>query len=247
MIVRAAGCLPPAEKWIFICRDELIARTSISEILERRFPHTTVLTCKSLTDGQVCTCLLAEKLLRPSDILTIGACDNAMLYNHASQEDLIADPAVDAIVWTFRHNPAVLQDPQMYGWVEVDSQNRAIRVSCKRPISSTPQEDHAIIGAFSFSRAADFLLYANQLVSTNRRTNGEFYLDDTINIAIEAGLRIRVMEVDQYICWGTPRDVETYNYWQAVFLGLHPNGKTKAGRAPLPCAGADMRREGLTE
>ena len=51
----------------------------------------------------------------------------------------------------------------------------------------------------------------------NIRSNGEFYVDDIINQNIKSGLKVKVFEVHNYICWGTPDDYETYLYWQQYF------------------------------
>ena len=34
---------------------------------------------------------------------------------------------------------------------------------------------------------------------------------------IEKGLKVKAFEVENYICWGTPDDYETYNYWKTFF------------------------------
>ena len=47
--------------------------------------------------------------------------------------------------------------------------------------------------------------------------NGEYYVDTCINDAIELGLRCLIFNVDKYICWGTPDDLSTFNYWQSSF------------------------------
>ena len=55
----------------------------------------------------------------------------------------------DAFIWTFRNNSAVLKNPKAYGWVDVDSNEKSIRLSCKKTISYYPLNDHAVIGADS--------------------------------------------------------------------------------------------------
>ena len=49
-------------------------------------------------------------------------------------------------------------------------------------------------------------------------------LDDLLNEAIELGYIIRNFEVDRFICWGTPNDLKTYEYWQRFFskVDWHP-------------------------
>ena len=31
------------------------------------------------------------------------------------------------------------------------------------------------------------------------------------------GLNCHYFQVDQYICWGTPNDLKTFEYWQSCF------------------------------
>ena len=48
----------------------------------------------------------------------------------------------------------------------------------------------------------------SNLYKKNIRTNGEFYIDNLLNEAIQSGYIVRNFEVDQYICWGTPNDLK---------------------------------------
>jgi hypothetical protein len=34
---------------------------------------------------------------------------------------------------------------------------------------------------------------------------------------IELGFNVKVFEIENYICWGTPNDYETFVYWQSFF------------------------------
>lgn len=217
MIVKAAHSLPSPDEWIFICRDHHIKEAGIDAVLQEHFHNAKVISIKKLTEGQACTCLLAKSLLRPDDILTIGACDNAMTYDDQLLKTMMESNSVDALIWTFRKNPVVLQNPQMYGWVVVDSDNYVEKVRCKIPVSNSPMNDHTVIGTFTFKRAEDFIDCTNTMIAADRRINNEFYIDEAMNVLVEKGLRVKVFEVDRYICWGTPRDVETYHYWQSYF------------------------------
>ena len=38
-----------------------------------------------------------------------------------------------------------------------------------------------------------------------------------LNQNIKKGLKVKVFDVEHYICWGTPNDYETYNYWKTFF------------------------------
>jgi hypothetical protein len=62
------------------------------------------------------------------------------------------------------------------------------------------------------------------LVLKNIRVNNEFYVDSLINEIIEMGLNAKVFEAEHYLCWGTPNDLKTYEYWQSFFhkCSWHP-------------------------
>lgn len=217
MVVAAADCLPKGSQYIFVCRDEHVSEAKIDQVLSKHYANVRVITVSELTEGQACTCLLAREYLDNDFPLSIGACDNAMTYKSDAFEKMFNNSDVDAVIWTFRNNPAVLQNPKMYGWVKTDSNDFATEVSVKVPISETPMTDHAIIGAFTFKRAKDFLACTDKMIEQDRRINHEFYVDMVMNLAIESGLKVKVFEVDRYICWGTPRDLETYEYWRGYF------------------------------
>ncbi len=217
MIVRAAGCLPSPDQWIFVCRKEHIVEAEIDRELKKHFRSAEIISVDHLTEGQACTCLLAKGILDPNATVTIGACDNGMIYNKAQFESEISLPEVDALIWTFRRNHAVLQDPRMYGWVDADERGHVRRISVKIPLSHQPMHDHAVIGAFTFKRAREFIDLAEFMIRSNRRIKNEYYVDEVMNIAVEQGLCVKVFEVQHYICWGTPHDLETYINWDGWF------------------------------
>jgi NDP-sugar pyrophosphorylase family protein len=216
MVVRAARSLPDADHWVFVCRASHVLEDGIGTELQRQFPGAAVITVDRHTEGQAATCLLATPELRHDDRLTIGACDNGMTYDRAALDALWAGGA-EAIVWTFRRNPAVLQNPAMYGWVDADAAGGVRRISCKVPLSDKPMDDHAIIGTFSFRRAAEFLRATERTIALDRRVNGEYYVDIVLDQAVADGLDVRVFEVDHYAGWGTPQDLDTYLYWRQYF------------------------------
>ena len=217
MIVQAARVLPPAEKHVFICRSEHLENYLLSEVLRTHFPQPAILSVDYLTEGQACTCLLGKNDVDPESTLTIGACDNSMVYDRQKIAAMMEDRTVDAIIWTFRNNPTVKTNPRMYGWVQADKQGYAKNVSVKIPLSDTPINDHAVVGTFTFRKSSVFFDYAQKMIDANRKINNEFYVDECMNLLIEDGLHVRVFEIDNYICWGTPNDLRTFEYWQQFF------------------------------
>ncbi|WP_424766489.1 NTP transferase domain-containing protein [Paenibacillus sp. sgz302251] len=217
MIIQAANSLPSSKQHIFVCLEDHLQQYPLREQLLQEYPDAKIVSLKQLTEGQACTCelgLQGEDLEKP---LMIGACDNGMIYDHHKLNELFNDPNTDAIVWTFKNHISSQINPQMYGWVETDPNNHAKKVSVKVPISDDPKNDHAVVGSFYFKKSHYLIDALNSMRKKDIRVNGEFYVDSTVNELIEMGLKVKVLETSDYICWGTPNDYRTFVYWQSFF------------------------------
>jgi len=212
MVVEATSHLPKSEKQIYICRKEHLEDEKIDIEIKKHYPNSKFISIDYLTEGQASTCLLAKKEINNSEELIIGACDNGMIWN---QEKFLKEKTnADCLIWTFRNNVTVINKPEAYGWVEINKLNEAENVSVKVPISSNPINDHAVVGTFWFKKGKYFVVAAEKMIRKDRRVNNEFYVDECINELIEEGLKVKVFEIDKYLCWGTPNDLRTYEYWQ---------------------------------
>lgn len=215
MVVNAAKALPVSEKYVFVVRDFQIKEYAIDQHLKSFFPNSEIVVLDHLTEGQAVTCLMAKDLINISEPLVIGASDNGMIYDREKFEYISKE--ADAIVFTFRNNPAVLEKPQAYGWVKVDENLDVKQVSVKVPISESPMHDHAVVGTFWFKSGKIFVEAAEHMIAANTRVNNEFYVDECVNDLLSLGYKVKVFEIDHYVCWGTPNDYKTFNYWNEFF------------------------------
>ena len=221
MVVQATRDLPPAEELVFVLRADMQGNEEVAQELTRLYPRTLIKTIDHVTDGQACTALIGLDALADSlgDILpiplTIGACDNGVLYDRIALESMLADTNVDVIVWGVRAYPNALRHPNMYGWIKEEN-GLITGISVKKPLDS-PASDPIVLGTFTFQRIEDFRRAIARLIDRDGRINGEFYIDSCINEAIELGLKCYLFEVDSYLCWGTPNDLLTFEYWQSCF------------------------------
>lgn len=224
MVVAAVADLPvdptaPDADLIFVVRD-FHGRDGVTATIQAHYPRARFLTVDRLTEGQAATCLLARDLIDNDRPLMIAACDNGMDLADGAFARASAD--ADALIFTFRRNEAVCAKPQAYGWIRTEGEV-AVGVSIKTPISDTPMEDHAVVGTFWFRRGRDFVAAADAMIAADDRINGEFYVDQVFKYLIDAGSRVRVIEIDRYVCWGTPADYEAYEktirYWRDFLRG----------------------------
>jgi dTDP-glucose pyrophosphorylase len=210
MVVRAVQDLPEAQRVVFIVRQDHIDQHHIDQELRTHFPNCCIVPVEGITEGQACTTRLAADAMEADWPVIVAACDNTHLYDREKLQSRMDDPAVECLIWTYRGDPRVDTNPQQYGWVR-ESDERVTEVSCKQPISDTPRNDHAVSGCFSFRCAGRMMEYIDKMVDEDVRINGEFYLDVVPNIAIGLGRHVEVFEVEKYIGWGTPEDLEAFH------------------------------------
>lgn len=193
----------------------------VEDEIRKAFPEASFITAEGLTEGQACTCLLTKEKIDSGEPLLIAGCDCGMAMDEGRFWELAGE--CDVIVFTYRHNEAVLADPDAYGWVKADESGRITRLSIKKALSGRPLEDHAVVSAFWFKHGRDFVRAAEKMIAEDDRINGEFYVDEAVRHAMGLGLDARVFEVERYLGWGTPKDYEEYmmtvRYWREFVSG----------------------------
>ena len=192
----------------------------VEDAIRAWYPQASFITVDHLTEGQACTCMLAEPYLDPEQPLLIAGCDNGMDIDRDAFDALTKE--CDCIVFTYRHNEAVLANPNAYGWMIADADGNITGTSIKKAISDRPMEDPAVVATFWFRRAAVFIEATKKMIAENDRINGEFYVDQTVKHVLDLGYRAKIFDIGRYVGWGTPADYEgyqkTWNYFKA-FLG----------------------------
>ena len=220
MVIQASNDLPKSEKNVFVVRSDMPDYEKLITELEINYPDGVVKSIDKITEGQACTADIGVKALKENftenlEPLIIGTCDNGAIYDYDSYRSIINDPKTDIVVWGIRGYANAIRNPEMFGWI--DSKNKKINsISVKKALSDT-SNDPIVLGIFTFKSIDIFEKVTSSLFERDGRINGEFYMDSCIEDAIKMGLNCTLFEVDSYLCWGTPNDMLTFNYWQSCF------------------------------
>lgn len=208
MFEQAVRCLPKTDRTIYAC------------LRGQEAPHPIggeVLWIDEVLEGQACTTEKIVNVCDPDSSILVSACDNGALYDSDKFLDLVNDEENDIILWTYRNNYTSYLQPEAYSWVKCDNDGNVSRVDVKKFTGVDPVKEFAITGTMFFRSREIFFSSLKLLYENDVRTNGEFYVDSMINEAIKLGYKVKNFEVDNYICWGTPNDLKTYEYWQRFF------------------------------
>lgn len=182
---------------IFIIRKEHNQTFQLGDKLRDRFGALiTIVETDKITEGALCTCLLAEKYIDDENPLVIFTPDcyfEPRFYaDHVSKK-------YDGVVCVFN------SDSPAHSYVQVDSEGYVTKAAEKEVISN-----HAVGGLYYFRRGNLFVKYAKMQIEQNIRTKGEFYICPVYNLLIKDGLKIGIDKNSRHDILGTPEDLERY-------------------------------------
>jgi len=208
MVIRSVDCLPKPNKYVFVCRSEHFDEYGLKQILKSKYPNSEFITVNETTKGQACTAEIGilESSIRDNEPLLISCCDYGLSWDETKFEDIKKQS--DIVVWSTIHNKAFSKSPESYSWLKVDGDDLK-ETYVKKSVYENPYEEHAIVGTFYFGKSKYFLDSLKHIYNNNITTNGEFYIDNIFNTVGES-LAVKIFDVDEYHCWGTPKDLLDY-------------------------------------
>lgn len=211
---------------IFIIRKEHIDEFGIDSYLKKQFGNDTILVvADKLTDGAVCSCLLAEEYIN-NDLPLFIHCSDIFFEKKLNPSDI--DSNYDGCILTFKSN-----SPN-YSYSEIDENGIVKRTKEKSVISNL-----ASVGVYHFKTGKLFVDYSKKMIEKNIRTNNEFYICPLYNLLIEDGLKIYTKEVEKMHVFGTP---DEYHFFVENSLRTWPDKKTKVALCS-DHSGFDLKEE----
>ena len=191
--------------FIFLVQKEHYEKYNLKQLLNLIAPNCDIIQVDGLTEGAACTTLLAKSFIDNDEPLMIANSDQFVEWN--SNECLYAFTAdsVDGGIVTFKAT-----HPK-WSFAKLGTDGFISEVAEKNPIS-----DNATVGIYYWKKGSDYVKYAEQMITKNIRTNGEFYVAPTFNEAIGDDKKIRAKEISKMWGIGTPEDL---NYFLENYKG----------------------------
>jgi NDP-sugar pyrophosphorylase family protein len=172
----------------------------------------------SITDGQAITIKEGLKEITHGPII-INSCDQGILYDEIKFNNIY--DSSDIIVCGIKNYQPALRKVNSFSWIKCDGDN-VIEVASKR-CDGDPKESLAFVSCLLYKDKHILEDSINALIKRGAKTNGEYYIDESINDSISLGYKVKVLEIDAYLNWGTPEELELYQWWNRFFtkIGLY--------------------------
>jgi len=158
-----------------------------------------------LTSGPASTVQLSYKYLDPNMPFIVANSDQYISSGLEDYVKVVRDQEFDGVILTMEANG------NKWSYVTRNSDGFINEVREKVEIS-----DEATVGIYAWSRPVDFAQSLSEMISSDDRVNGEFYVAPTYNYLIKSNMKIKPFHIgkvsDSVFGLGTPEDLE-------IFLG----------------------------
>lgn len=191
--------------------------------------------------------------LIPKDApVLVSYCDYGMVWDPSHFEDFVRATNCDACLVSYRGFHAHYLSPVPYAYSRMDGE-RVVEVKEKGWFGSNRELEYASCGAYYF-RTADLLTQALEAQEKmDLILNGESYTSLTVQALLQSkkDAHVRVFEIPYFFQWGTPEDLEVFEYWHRTLTkASHYQGlgmiTPKVAQILMPMCGLGSRFTSIT-
>jgi len=203
---------------VFVCNADHLAdpRLRLRERLLARRPGATVVEVGPHKLGPGWAVVQAAPHIRRDRPVVVNYCDFTCYWDADDFADHLSSGAVTGgVIPAYRgFHPHMLHStsyayPRLEGEWVVDIQE-------KQPWTDDPSSEFASSGTYGFTSGQVLLDALDRQMSDGHLLNGEYYLSLTYKSVLAAGLTVGVYELQHFMQWGTPQDLEEYREWSVA-------------------------------
>lgn len=191
--------------YIYVVQKSHYEQFNLKYVLNFITPGCKIVLTEGVTEGAACTTLLAKELIDNDHPLLIANSDQYVEWNSSDFSYCMKAAKCDGGILTFKST-----HPK-WSYVKTDEEGCVKEIKEKQVIS-----DMATVGIYYWAKGSEYVHYAQQMISENRRVNNEFYVAPVYEEAIRDGKKIKTYQVDQMWGLGTPEDLEIFLHKERI-------------------------------
>ncbi|MFA5138753.1 MAG: NTP transferase domain-containing protein [Elusimicrobiota bacterium] len=228
MIERVCRMFSQTDEFIFVCDQGHLSEPAYSRILEAAAARKRIVGIPAHDDGPLATSLAADPWMAPEDPVIVSYCDFVVRWDY--RQFLMKASMADGAIAVFRgFHPASLGETK-YAYLRTNERQEMEELREKESFTDDRVNEWASAGIYYVDTWASYKEYARRVLSGPERVASEFYCSLIYNPMVQDGKAIATFEVDRFICWGTPEDLEEYGFWSQYFREDLPRLQAQAPR-----------------
>ena len=199
----------------FVIKQEDVDRYNLESILKNKFLNCSISIIEGHRLGPAYSVLQANCIHNNEETL-VTYCDLFIKWNIQNFYNHIKEQNVDGSIVTHTgwHPHRVYN--KYFAYLRVDN-NIVLEVKEKQHFTDNPENEYASGGIYYFKTGLMLKNYCEKLINQNIKVNNEFYITMTYNLMIEDNLKVTHFDSNNYVCLGTPKDVELFDAFQKIY------------------------------
>jgi HAD superfamily hydrolase (TIGR01509 family) len=185
--------------FIYVVQKEHKMKYNLDTLLNLITPGCKVVEVDGLTEGAVCTALMAKEYIDDDNPLFFANSDQLVEWDSNEFMYKMNETDSDGGIVTFRST-----HPK-WSFAKINDKGFVVEVAEKNPISNI-----ATVGFYYWKKGSDFVKYAEQMIEKNIRVNNEFYVCPVFNQAIQDNKKIKTFDISKMWGLGTPEDLNIF-------------------------------------
>lgn len=227
---------PGNTKPIFICREEHLANTNLEEELKKTAPSGKIIPIKGHRKGPVYAVSKVFSEIEDNAPVMTTYCDYYMRWDFQKfTEEVLSNRCDGAIPCYTGFHPNLLPEKNLYASCRTDKNGYLIEIREKYSFSKEKSKALHSPGAYYFKSGAILKKYFQLAMDSDLSLNGEYYISLVYNLLVKDGLKVYVPPNVKHFCqWGTPEDLEEYQFWMNNIRNITYDSPHSHGRRREP-------------
>ena len=222
IIIHVVNMFQDIEKIIFICNENHIKDKDLNliKILKSLHKNTSIIPIEEHKKGPIHAIIEGKSSIDLAMPTIVNYCDFNALFNFSKFKETLTKDKPDGSVFTYTgFHPHMLSNTN-YAYVK-KFKNNLIDIQEKKPYTKEPMKEEVSSGTYFFKTGALMLKYFRKTIDLDLKVNGEYYVSMAYKPMIKDGLKINSFLIDYFMQWGTPSDLEEFNWHSNIFEEIH--------------------------
>lgn len=217
MIEHVVNLFSGINQFVFVCNNDHLKITNLSEELLRIVPNAKVVGLPDHDLGPVYSLSNTLDLLDANDEVIVNYCDFSTLWDFDSFLDQVQTIKADGAIVAYRgFHPHMLGTTE-YAFMRVDDVGKVHEIREKRSFTNDRMNEFASNGTYYFRTANILRESIHKLLACPPHENGEYYVSLLYNQMIANEQLVVIYETDYMLQWGMPEDLIQYQEWSDIF------------------------------
>ncbi len=217
MIEHVVGLFPGEAHFLFITNKRHMESTGMESVLRRIAPGCRIVAVEPAKLGPVYAVLQAEEFIMDGEPAIVNYCDFSAKWDYAHFKNFVRQTRCDGCIPSYRgFHPHSLGSTH-YAYMRTDAEGKMLEIREKEAFTDNRLQEYASAGTYYFSKGRYIREYFNRLMKNKIGKNGEYYVSLVYNLMNDDGLSTYVYEIEKFLQWGTPEDLEEYMWWSEAF------------------------------